>query len=49
MAGEKNIGKLINEMSPKLNDGEYVFVSVKNLNGIDRSDTLFEFKEKEGT
>ncbi len=49
MAGEKNIGKLINEMSPKLNDGEYVFVSVKNLDNINRNDTICEFKESEGT
>ena len=49
MAGEKNISKLIKEMSPKLNKGAYVFCTLKSLDTIDRKDTLCEFKEKEGT
>lgn len=48
MAGEKNIDKLIRGMTPRLNDGEYVFVTVKDLNEIDRNLTIFEFKEEEG-
>lgn len=48
MAGEKEINKLIRGMTPRLNDGEYVFVSVQELNEIDRNDTICEFKEEEG-
>lgn len=43
-----NLSQLISEMDPILNPGEYVFVSVKTLDNIDRSDTVCEFKEDEG-
>ena len=49
MAGETNLSQLIKGMKPELNPGEYVFVSVKTLDGIDRNDTVCEFKESEGT
>ncbi|MBU2906323.1 ACT domain-containing protein [Arenibacter algicola] len=49
MSGETNISRLINEMSPVLNQREYVFSTVQNLDRIDRKDTICEFKEKEGT
>ncbi|WP_109301454.1 ACT domain-containing protein [Aquimarina sp. AU474] len=49
MAGETNLAVLIKEMTPRLNAGEYVFITVKDTNKIDREITLFEFKEKEGT
>ena len=45
MSGEKNLSKLIKEMSPKLNKGDYVFCTLKSLDGIDRKDTICEFKE----
>ncbi len=48
MSGETNLKRLIATMNPILNEGDYVFVSLNNLNEIKRSDTLFEFKEKEG-
>lgn len=48
MTGETNISRLIKEMNPVLNKGEFVFATVKNLNKIDRNDTICEFKETEG-
>lgn len=48
MEGESDIFKLIKGMTPKLNNGDYVFVCVKNLNQISRADTICEFKESEG-
>ncbi|MBT31689.1 MAG: acetyltransferase [Thalassobius sp.] len=48
MAGETNISTLVKGMTPKLNEGEYVFATVQNLNNIDRTQTICEFKEAEG-
>ncbi len=48
MAGETRLKKLIDEMDPRLNPGEYVFSSANTTNGIDRADILCEFKEQEG-
>jgi len=49
MSGETNLSKLIRGMSPKLNEGEYVFCTIQDIDTIDRRDTICEFKEKEGT
>ena len=49
MAGESNLSKLLKGMTPKLNNGEYVFSTIKDINKINRSDTICEFREKEGT
>jgi hypothetical protein len=49
MSGEMNLRNLIKEMKPVLNAGEYVFISLSNIDAISRSETIFEFKEKEGT
>jgi hypothetical protein len=48
MSGEKNLQKLLKELKPILNTGEYVFATVSNFKGVLRTDTLFEFKEAEG-
>lgn len=49
MAGETNLSRLLKEMTPQLNEGEFVFTTVNDLSKIERSDTICEFKEKEGT
>ncbi len=48
MNGETNISELIKGLTPKLNIGEYVFITVKDLDGISREDTICEFTEIEG-
>ena len=48
MAGEKNLAEMIKGMTPKLNEGEYVFVTLPNVDYISRADTICEFKEEEG-
>ena len=40
---------LLKSMKPRLNIGEYVFCSVKDLASVDFKDILFIFKEDEST
>lgn len=49
MSGETNLDQLLKNMSPHLNQGDFVFVTVKDTSKIDRTDTIGEFKEREGT
>jgi hypothetical protein len=53
LLGEKNLAQLIRTMKPVLNPGDYVFCTMPKgsakLESIGRSETICEFKEKEGT
>ncbi len=47
MSGETNLPALLKTMNPYLNEGDYVFCTVENLNNISLNDILFHFKERE--
>ncbi|WP_300026876.1 ACT domain-containing protein [uncultured Maribacter sp.] len=49
MTGERDLKILLRTLKPSLNDGNYVFISLKDIQHISREDILFEFKEREGT
>ena len=46
--GESDLNKLIKGLSPKLNDGEYVFASIKNIELLNNREVICNVKEKEG-
>ena len=46
--GETALEKLIANMEPVLNEGEYVFATVVDIESIPRKITICEIKEKEG-
>lgn len=48
MIGVTDLKELIRNMEPVLNDGEYVFATVSNIESIPRAMTICEMKEKEG-
>ena len=48
MTGETDINKLIKNLDPQLNTGEYVFVVIPSLEFIPREEILGMFNEKEG-
>jgi len=48
MSGETNLQALLKTMSPKLNEGEYVYCTVSTLNNIDPKEIIGLFKEDEG-
>jgi hypothetical protein len=48
MAGETSITELLKTMSPKLNEGEYVFCTISPSQTIDPTNIIGLFKEKEG-
>lgn len=48
MSGETNLNILLKNMTPILNEGDYVYCSVPATNSVDTADILGFFKEKEG-
>ena len=48
MSGETDITALLKTMSPKLNEGEYVFCTIPDSKTIDYTLVIGSFKEKEG-
>ncbi len=49
MPGETNLTTLIKNMTPELQNGDYVFCTTKAMDTILRDDVICLFKEKEGT
>ena len=47
MSGETNLQKLLKEMHPKLNEGEYVYCTVESKNDAAQLDPLGMFAEEE--
>lgn len=47
MSAETNLQKLLKEMHPKLNDGEYVYCTVESKNDATHLDPLCMFAEEE--
>ena len=48
MSGETNLKALLKTMSPRLNEGDYVYCTVTTLNNIDPKEIIGLFKEEEG-
>ena len=48
MPGEKDLVQLLKTMQPTLNEGEYVFCTVADLNSISTDQIISFFKETEG-
>ena len=49
MTGEKNLDVLLKSMSPRLNEGEFVFCCVPDLAVVDPASIIGSFREGEGT
>jgi hypothetical protein len=48
MSGETNLAILLSNMNPILNEGDYVFCTIQQLDLIDLSIMIGSFKEQEG-
>ncbi|XHR92707.1 ACT domain-containing protein [Mucilaginibacter sp. UC70_90] len=45
--GETNLNTLLKNMTPVLNEGDYVYCTTTSLNGINTDDIIAFFKEQE--
>ena len=48
MTGETSLGALLRSMAPELNDGEYVFCTVPDINRVAGADVLGSIRERKG-
>jgi len=48
MPGEKELDKLLKQMKPTLNEGDYVFCTRKHIKGYEFNNIVMSFKEHEG-
>ncbi len=48
MKGEKDLDKLLSTMEPRLNPGNYVFCSTRDIRSARPEDVLMIFREEEG-
>ena len=48
MTGETNLTTLLKNMTPVLNEGDYVYCTVSSLHSIDTANIIGLFKEEEG-
>lgn len=48
MTGEKDLDKLLKNMKPVLNEGDYVFCTTNDAKQINLTDAVLIFKEQEG-
>ena len=49
MQGEKELGHLLKNMKPTLNEGDYVFCTKTKMNEVDFNNVIMVFKEREGS
>jgi hypothetical protein len=47
--GETDIDVILQNMSPRLNEEEYVFATLTDISQVNRNDTICEFREAAGT
>lgn len=48
MTGETNLQKLLNELNPVLNQGEFVFSVIEKVDSLPSCDLIMTFREKQG-